>query len=154
MQTNFSITLTEIIRLNYKGDKVKFSKLCKVSYTTIYRLCNGETEPSMEKLETICGIVHRLDRRNLLLAAARDRIPVKYQQDVYGDADASSEIIRAKLPKDLAAVIRYLESSALTDPQTAEYLRRIGTWVGIIEDSEHIPRAAEEKKSYHDEQAG
>ncbi|MGC4014688.1 MAG: hypothetical protein QM755_09265 [Luteolibacter sp.] len=81
------------------------------------------------------------------MAAARDRIPVAFQGELFGDEDPSSQMIRAKLSPDLAAVIRYLEASAMTDENTAAYLRRIGGWVGIIDKPEAL-RAAEDPSPY------
>lgn len=77
--------------------------------------------------------MNRHDRKQLLLAAARDRVPVQFQEEIFGDEDPASQILRGKLSPDLAAVIRYLESTAMTDDLTASYLRRIGAWVGIAD---------------------
>lgn len=130
---HFATALTDIISRCFDGNRSTLAKLAKVSPSTIARFCSGDVEPTLDRLEDICRVLNRHDRRLLLMAASRDRIPAEYQDEVFGDEDPASQVIRAKLPPDLAAVIRYLEGDAMKDAQTASYLRRIGCWVGILD---------------------
>lgn len=128
---HFSTALTEIIDRAFSGNRSTLAKASSVSPSTIGRFCAGEVEPTLDRLEAICKSLGRHDRKQLLMAAARDRIPLAYQDELFGDEDPASQLIRAKLSPDLAAVIRYLESTAMQDDLTASYLRRIGDWVGL-----------------------
>lgn len=133
MKTNTGNALQEIINRNFEGKHVRFSDKCGLSHVSIGRICDGKISPTLDSLEKMCRVLPRQERKILLLAAARDRIPAEYQTELFGDTDIASEILRANLPADLAAVIRYLESAALNDPTTASYLRRIGQWAGVID---------------------
>jgi len=159
---HFATALTEIINRCFEGNRSTLAKKSGVSPSTIARFCSGEVEPTLDRLEAISAQLPRLDRKQLLLAAARDRVPDEYQHEIFGDGDAASEFVRAKLSPDLAAVIRYLENNALQDPLTASYLRRIGDWVGISSSAKIQPlperfpsaRVAEEPTSYKAKPAG
>lgn len=128
---HFATALTEIIERAFNGNRSTLAKASTVSPSTIGRFCTGEVEPTLDRLEALCKCLGRHDRKQLLMAAARDRIPTIYQDELFGDEDPASQLIRAKLSPDLAAVIRYLESTAMQDDLTASYLRRIGEWVGL-----------------------
>lgn len=149
MNTNTAQALQEIISRNFEGKDVRFAKKCGLSHATIGRICDGKIAPTLESLDKMCEVIPRHERKVLLMAAARDRIPEKYQSELFGDTDPASEMLRAKLSPDLAAVIRYLESTAMSDPSTADYLRRIGKWVGIIENKEtNTQKAASNEADY------
>gem|GEM_PF-6507398 len=149
MKNHTGTALQGIIKRNFGGKRVRFSSKCCLSHVTVGRICEGKIAPTLESLDKMCAVIPRPERKILLLAAARDRIPDQYEAELFGDSDMASEILRAKLPPDLAAVIRYLESTALSDPMTAEYLRRIGTWVGIIPKAEEQTlRAATDEERY------
>lgn len=130
--SNFSNTLTEIVKRSFEGKWAKLAEKSGVDPSVISRLGAGKFEPTTERLQMICEALHRNDCKQLLIAAARDRIPEKFQSEIFGDEDPASQLLRSRLSPDLAAVIRYLESTAMGDPLTANYLRRIGEWVGII----------------------
>ena len=149
MQAHLATTLKEIIVRSFDGNRSKFSKLCGVSHVTIGRFCHGEVSPTLEKLTEICSHLKSPDRKRLLLAAARDRVPEIYQDEIFGSVDQASDMIRASLSPDLAAVISYLEKGAMNDPSTAEYLRRIGKWVGLIQEQEtQALKVAEDETPY------
>lgn len=151
MQTHLATALTEIIERSFDGNRTEFSKKCGVVYTTIHRICAGDVAPTLDKLNDICQVLNLSDRKQLLLAAARDRIPAQYQAEIFGPEERATNMIRAKLAPDLSAVIRYLEDNAMSDPLTADYLRRIGKWVGITGEQtpsiNYITALKEEKKS-------
>ncbi len=128
---HFGMALSEMVASHYGGNRSALAKEVNVSPSTIGRFCSGEVEPTLESLETICRRCDAPARRKLLLAAARDRIPEAYQPEIFADGDAETERLRAELPADLAAVIRYMASSALNDEATAGFLRKIGEWVGL-----------------------
>ncbi len=128
---HFGLALSELVARRYNGNRSALAKEIRSSPSTIGRFCSGEVEPTLDRLEAICRQCDEAERRVLLLAAARDRIPAAYQKEIFTDGNPEAERLRAGLPEDLAAVIRYLENSALNDPGTASYLRKIGEWVGI-----------------------
>lgn len=130
--SNFSNALTEIVERAFEGKWAELARKCGVDPSVISRLAAGKHEPTLERLDLICKALNRHDRKQLLLASARDRVPTDYQDEIFGDEDPASQLIRAKLSPELAAVIRHLESDAMKDPLTASYLRRIGCWIGIL----------------------
>ena len=149
--SHFSTALTEIVERSFGGKWAELSRTSNVDASVISRLAAGKFEPTLDRLELICAAMNRHDRKQLLIAAARDRIPTAYQDDLFGDEDPASQLIRAKLSPDLAAVIRYLESNAMTDDLTASYLRRIGEWVGIVDPAPAFGdlKVAEDEATYY-----
>jgi transcriptional regulator with XRE-family HTH domain len=130
--SHLSTALSEIIARSYSGNASEFARATGVSSPNISRIRDGKFEPTLTILEALARNLHRHDRKQLLLAAARDRVPTAFQDEVFGDEDPASQLIRARLSPDLAAVIRYLESTVMNDETTAMYLRKIGEWVGIL----------------------
>lgn len=128
---NFGMALSEIVERRYRGNRSALAKLINVSPSTIYRFCSGEMEPAMDSLEALCDQLPPEERKRLLVAAARDRIPSAYQDELFGSDEPAPSLFRARLSPDLAAVIRYLEGAAMKDESTAAYLRKIGEWVGL-----------------------
>lgn len=145
---HFATALSEIIDRAYNGNRSQLAKLVEVSPSTIGRFCSGDVEPTLERVDAIAQSLSRADRKQLLMAAARDRVPLRFQDEIFGDEDPASQLLRAKLSPDLAAVIRYLESTAMTDDLTASYLRRIGEWIGLTQSQGTQLRVAEEPKSF------
>lgn len=127
--SHFSTALTEIVNHSFSEKWSELATKCSVDPSVISRLGAGKFEPTLERLQTICSALNRHDRKQLLMAAARDRIPAMYQDELFGDEDPASQLLRAKLSPDLAAIIRYLESNAMADEGTANYLRRLGEWI-------------------------
>jgi transcriptional regulator with XRE-family HTH domain len=130
--TQFQIALNEVVIRSFAGNASSIARACQVPPSTISRLLSGKFEPTCETLETLAEVLNPDDRRQILLAAARDRIPSSFRSEIFGDEDPASQLLRAKLSPDLASVIRYLEASAMSDEVTAAYLRRIGRWVGLF----------------------
>lgn len=141
--SNFSTALTEIVNRSFEGKWASLASKCGIDPSVISRLGAGKFEPTTERLGIICSALARHDLKQLLLAAARDRIPTIYQEEIFGQEDAVSSLVRANLSPDLALIIRYLETTAMTDELTASYLRRIGDWVGITSNNETALKVAE-----------
>ncbi len=141
--SHFSNALTEIVKHSFDGKWATLAAKCGVDPSVISRLGAGKFEPTLDRLETICSSLNRHDRKQLLMASARDRVPAIYQDELFGDEDPASQLLRAKLSPDLAAVIRYLESNAMADEGTAAYLRRIGQWVGLCGNEAKLAAVAE-----------
>ena len=127
--SHFSTALTEIVERSFAGKWAELSRSCGLDASIISRLAAGKFEPTVERLGEIAGAMSRPDRKQLLIAAARDRVPNQFQSEIFADEDPASQILRAKLSPDISAVIRYLESNAMSDESTAAYLRKIGDWV-------------------------
>jgi transcriptional regulator with XRE-family HTH domain len=143
--SHFSNALTEIVKHSFDSKWASLATKCSVDPSVISRLGAGKFEPTLDRLEQICTALNRHDRKQLLMASARDRVPAIYQDELFGDEDPASQLLRAKLSPDLAAVIRYLESNAMADELTASYLRRIGQWVGLTGSENTISLVADAK---------
>lgn len=146
--SHFSTALKEIITRSFEGNASNLTRATSLASSTVSRLLSGTFEPSIDNLEHIAKHLSRTDRKQLLLAAARDRVPDQFQDEIFGDEDLASQFLRAKLSPDLAAVIRYLESNAMADQLTGDYLRRIGTWVGINQPDARELKVAEDSPTY------
>ncbi len=127
--SHFSTALTEIVERSFESKWADLARRSGVDSSVISRFAAGKITPSIDGLGSLAAAMNRHDRKQLFLAAARDRIPPAYQDEIFGDEDPASQLLRAKLSPDLAAVIRYLESNAMSDELTATYLRRIASWI-------------------------
>ena len=147
--SHFSTALQEIITRSFEGNASNLGRATQLASSTVSRLLSGKFEPTLENLGNFGRSLTRTDRKQLLIAAARDRVPTEFQDELFGDEDPAAQLIRAKLSPDLAAVIRYLESSAMNDETTAQYLRKIGEWVGITTPSYGSLKVAETPATYN-----
>lgn len=141
---HFPTALQEITDRSFDGKWANLSRASGVDASVISRFAADKIAPSLEVLEQLANAMHRHDRRQLLLSAARDRVPTSFQEDIFGDEDPASMLIRSKLSPDLAMIIRYLESNAMADQETAAYLRRLGSW--IFREDKPILKVAEESE--------
>ncbi len=129
--TAFAAALTNLIDRLYDGNRTAFGRDCNIPGPTLYTLCTARVSPSKARLESIADALNKDERQRILLAAAQDVIPGKYQAEVI---ESSHSLSRSKLTEDLANVIHFLEDEAFSEPETAALLRSIGRWTGIISD--------------------
>lgn len=129
--SEFSTALTEIIERSYEGNSMKLSRASSVPSSALTRLTKASLSPSTARLEELSKALNRHDRRQLLLAAARDRIPEQYQAEVFDAKGTSTAMSKGKLPNDIEAIISWLQMDALRDEETRVFIRKIGKWIGI-----------------------
>jgi transcriptional regulator with XRE-family HTH domain len=146
--SHFSTALTDIVERSFNGKWAELSRASGLDASIISRLAAGKFEPTIDRLAEIAKSLSRGDRKQLLIAAARDRVPADFQDEIFGDEDAASQLLRAKLSPDLAAVIRFLEGNAMTDEATGAYLRKIGEWVGITQPNYGQLKVADNPRSF------
>lgn len=128
--TAFSRSLDEVLQRSYGDNMAELRRATDIPGPVIYNLRTGKIDPSAARLEALADGVSKDDRRLLLLAAARDVIPEKYRGEVLDEGNFSLGDVA--LPDELEKVVHFLRSDALTNPDTAAFLRSIGKWSGVF----------------------
>ena len=125
-RTLFSTVLMEVIDSEYNGNKAALGRACKIPAPTLCTLTAGEIFPSTDRLTALAEILSENTRFKLLKAAAIDRIPEKYRDEIFNENDS---IRSSLLPDDMISIINYIEDEALNDPVTADLIRAFGKWL-------------------------
>lgn len=143
--SEFSTALNEVLSHSYNGNKASLSRASNVDASVISKLASGNLEPSMDRLEAIAKVVTPPNRKLLLLAVARDKIPAPYRDEVLA---GTGELNKPPLPNDLRAILDYLEADCLRSESTREYLRRLATWIDILPKRTDLSLVAEDDEPY------
>ena len=128
-ETYFSRSLNELLQRRFDGNKAALAKASGIDRAVISVLAKPSIAPSTQRLEALGDCLPKKERLRLFLATAKDVMPKKYQSEVTKTAswDEASE-----LPEDLAVVLGHLREQALLDAETAEFLRTVGRWMGVL----------------------
>lgn len=147
--TEFPTALNEVINRSFQGKKAELARAVDMDVSVISKLCSSKMDPSTDRLDKLCGPLTPFDRRQLLIAASRDKVPERFQDEIFGEKNSASDLLRSNLSPDLAKVISYFEQSAMRDESTASFLRHMGKMSGVLTreeiDQAPILQAADEE---------
>ncbi len=131
LPTYFSSALNDLIVREFDGNKAALAKLTGIDRAVISVLAKPSTAPTNARLDTLASALPKAEADILMVAAAKDLIPVRHH-DVFG---GSAEMA---LPDDLRTVIAHLVDQSLLDSDTASFLRTVGNWMGVLQSGEAV----------------
>lgn len=131
-------TFQDIITHSFDGRKSSITERSGLSSPSITRLSKGSQAFTPQTLQAICHALPPDDARRLCLAACRDLIPPEYASDISLSSRSlnvqdTADSYGIRVDAESERILSILRSMVATEPETRDWLHRLGSWISPTE---------------------